>query len=1244
MAWQVEQVRPLGTITPTTSGSVSTWGVSGNGVVLISFQLPSLASLEVVVGPEEDGKNISVLSVQTNGDFIFSSDTGGQVFVTPVTGTGYKSLSFDNTTGSVYNVGIWIHATNAGTAIGSVPVYYACHNYNQYYILNTENITVTKSTGTVMINQTGLNLCFKREVQKIAATIPAQCVATFYSGNVNVVTNANVDVYGYLNGTSVNISESTGTPTSYSMSDDNSQGNGQWRFTYTNTTNSAVTVYLYSRDSSNVNRYATIYYYGEAINSGSSGWSLSPTVYSKVIPKFHGVSTTTVSVTCAAGQVARIPLEIPAYSSIRIYSVTTGNTDVYGYVSSTQQDVNSSTGAPLVSTDIVTQDDDGNGNRQYNMTVVGGALNVVNYIYHRCYSQTATCNSTIYVVCTLPCYKLASGYSYWNGGSTYHPVWMSGKASTKNTTVNPATVTSITFQTAAYTGSYSASWDCSDDADGSLMAYANGTTITVSALGRSSYIYGGAHLLLCDNMTACTTITGCNIINLEDVTSLSNCFTTSGLIAVPAGVADWNVSTVLDFQGVFWNCPALQQIELHWTTISGTNFQGCFGYCNNLLKLIIYYFDTTHATNMTYFLAGCEKLWYIYIGPNYRMNGAGSASGGEFPNQSASANFPAPTDCIVNGRWRNIATGVTYLYNAIPTTAGYAQYSCHIPDGRPTLATYVEGTTSYGYTVNINGSNTGMVTWLYKGHAAGIPYSTLYNITTITSYDTYTPDGTEDGSWDASMYGDGKVHCYLKGTNIIIAGNGSGYIDVAMRGVQMFCNLPYLTDVIIPHLNYYKDSNNVMKTSGTTYPFAFCPNIEKIDISGLDFANVGNYYWHFFVYSRTSSSGVYTTTMLTKLAWLKVGAGCQRINLSPLPIPTSGVTAAPSGATIDGHWYDEALNAYDPGSYASDGTVTASTIPYRAAHTYTAYLPTPPSTWSLGNTYTLSSFASSGTSTRTVNVTCGMGQVARINISMPAYSSFTLSVSTTDNVDVYGYLVTSAVDVDSATGAPLSNITGSDDNTGGNGQWRMTYSTTTNSRSYYIYHRCNSLSDTCNSVISVTCTVSQWTILDGYSMPALQPYGTSTASVSVSCAAMQTARIPIVVPANSTVVLSSSGTTIDTYGYLNGSSVNINTSTGAPVSYIYYNDDYNGSNQWHIEYTNGTSANQTLYIYHRSYNGTQANTATITAECTGPEPPPSSNVWKVYTGTEWVEVKPQLYNGTEWVNTIGTLYDSSEWI
>ena len=353
MAWRVEQVRPIGSIAPTTSSSLSTQGVSGNGVVLISFQLASLASLEVIVGPEANGKDISVLSVQTNGDFIFSSDTGGQVFVTPVTGTGYKSLSFDNTTGSVYNVGIWIHATTAGTAIGSVPVYYACHNYNQYYVLNTESITVTKSTGTVMINQTGLSNCFKRQVQKIAATIPAQCLATFYSGNTNVETGANIDVYGYSASTSVGISESTGAPTSFLTSDDNSQGNGQWKLTYSNTTNSAVTIYLYSKTSSNANRFATIYYSGEAISSGS--WSEVAATLN--VPTSAGNYATTSISTLGAGKYLNATFTPAVTGTYQCWSRFAG--DAYMFIGPTTMSVSNTNGAV---TGATTLNDDGANN------------------------------------------------------------------------------------------------------------------------------------------------------------------------------------------------------------------------------------------------------------------------------------------------------------------------------------------------------------------------------------------------------------------------------------------------------------------------------------------------------------------------------------------------------------------------------------------------------------------------------------------------------------------------------------------------------------------------------------------------------------------------------------------------------------------------------------------------------------------------------------------------------------------
>jgi len=57
-----------------------------------------------------------------------------------------------------------------------------------------------------------------------------------------------------------------------------------------------------------------------------------------------------------------------------------------------------------------------------------------------------------------------------------------------------------------------------------------------------------------------------------------------------------------------------------------------------------------------------------------------------------------------------------------------------------------------------------------------VPAATLRAITRIETRDSYS--GTANYSWDASLYEDSRVHCYINGTTLIIAGNGSGYIDL----------------------------------------------------------------------------------------------------------------------------------------------------------------------------------------------------------------------------------------------------------------------------------------------------------------------------------------------------------------------------------------------------------------------------------------------------------------------------------
>lgn len=815
MAWAIETGTDLGTLSPTTSSATYNWtNLSGSGVYQIAFTLSANSSLEIVCSPEQDQKNTAVYyATSSTNSFTLNTSTGAGSTASAAQGspsTWYKSIFINNTsTTNVLYGRIWIHAATEGTTLGTVNVYYACHTYNQCYVLNTETISVTKTQPgqSIMIDQTPQSICFKREVRKIAATIPAYCKATFYTADINIIyaSSTYVDNYGYLSTSDVGISTG-GVPTNYQVYNDQGGGNSQWKITYTNITSSPVVVYLYSRCysvSGNVNRGSALFYYGEDASA-----------------------------------------------------------------------------------------------------------------------------------------ILASGWSYWNGGSTYYPTWMSGKGSVKNTTVDPATITNIVFQTAAYTGAYSASWDASELANGSVTAYVNGTQVIVSANGADKII-GGNYLNICNNMAACTTVTGCANIDTSAVMGFHDTFTGSGITSIPSGVTSWQTSQATDFQGAFWNCRSLTTINLSWNTRNGTNFQGVFGYCVNLTTLYISNFNTTKATNLSYFLSNCLLLHTITVGANFKQGGAsGSVTGAEFPDHTGSTYLPMFTDAIVDGRWRNKSTAVIYANNAIPQAS--ASYSCYLPDGRTTFMTHNEASTSWGYNYNINGVTHYASSWIYALYQRGtVSNTTLMNtvkesITTIETRDSYTPDGTQTYSWDVSQYQDGKVIAYYWSNTgaVIIAGNGAGYIDLGSYAGRIFSYLPALTALIIPHMTTYTG-----KTAHMQFWVASTPNIERMDISGLDFANfTQNVYEFTYVVARSVSNNVQTNIqLLDKLSYLKVGSGYYRVHAGPLPVPSQANTVVPTGYLYDGSWHDETGTSYTPGSYNSDTTITAPSIPNLTAHTYTAY-------------------------------------------------------------------------------------------------------------------------------------------------------------------------------------------------------------------------------------------------------------------------------------------------------------------
>ena len=105
-------------------------------------------------------------------------------------------------------------------------------------------------------------------------------------------------------------------------------------------------------------------------------------------------------------------------------------------------------------------------------------------------------------------------------------------------------------------------------------------------------------------------------------------------------------------------------------------------------------------------------------------------------------------------------------------------------------------------------------------------------VTTINIVDTYTPDGTEDETWNGDHDNLGLVKCYRKGSDIIIAGNGYGKISANMDSTSMFDGFESVTKM---------DGIDVLDVSSVVSAFKMfnkCKSITTLDLSSFDTNNV----------------------------------------------------------------------------------------------------------------------------------------------------------------------------------------------------------------------------------------------------------------------------------------------------------------------------------------------------------------------------------------------------------------------
>ena len=144
---------------------------------------------------------------------------------------------------------------------------------------------------------------------------------------------------------------------------------------------------------------------------------------------------------------------------------------------------------------------------------------------------------------------------------------------------------------------------------------------------------------------------------------------------------------------------------------------------------------------------------------------------------------------------------------------------------------------------------------MYKWWKPNVSAVTRASITEIEILDSYMPDAsvTVKDSWDASAAADGSVMCYVIGTKLIIAGNGSGRIHLNEKGQCLFAdadNDNYFTNVTsINGLSLL----DLSKTTALSFMFYGCRSLTSLDLSGFVTSHV-SYFQNMFSECKSLTS------------------------------------------------------------------------------------------------------------------------------------------------------------------------------------------------------------------------------------------------------------------------------------------------------------------------------------------------------------------------------------------------------
>ena len=129
-------------------------------------------------------------------------------------------------------------------------------------------------------------------------------------------------------------------------------------------------------------------------------------------------------------------------------------------------------------------------------------------------------------------------------------------------------------------------------------------------------------------------------------------------------------------------------------------------------------------------------------------------------------------------------------------------------------------------------------TWFTQGGTT----VTKASITEIEIMDSYTPDSsvTVKSSWDASAAKDGSITCYVIGTKLIIAGNGSGRIYLNEESRDVFGS--YSADTTFKNATSFLGCTllDVSKCVNIWRAFGCMSKLTSLDVSNWNMENAGS--------------------------------------------------------------------------------------------------------------------------------------------------------------------------------------------------------------------------------------------------------------------------------------------------------------------------------------------------------------------------------------------------------------------